>query len=160
MTSPINIEMLSELINQQIQLLEKLDSALSEEHSQLTLKRIDDLEALASLKLSLLGELHQLEKKQAAHLASIGSSPTLNSLLTQLDKTSSLTFGKLVDRLNTLANACSDQNRVNGIMIHARQRANQHILSLLHNQTTEDVTTYGKKGETACHTSSMTRAKA
>ncbi len=160
MTSAINIEMLSELIRQQIQLLEKLNRALTEEHAQLTLKRVEDLEALASLKLSLLGELHQLEKKQATHLASTGSTPTLNSLLTQLDNESSVTFSKLIEQLNKLANVCNDQNKVNGIIIHARQRANQHILSLLHNQTSEDVTTYGKKGETACHTSSVTRAKA
>ena len=134
-----NIETLTNVITQQIELLEKLDATLDQEHMILANNQYEKLEGILHSKLALLEELRTLEIKQL-ELTQALTEPnpktpmTLKSLIVQLGLDTPSPLSSLEEQLSLLANKCSDQNKINGIMIHSRRRVNQRFIQLLQNQ--------------------------
>lgn len=149
-----NIEELTEVVNQQIELLEKLNTALNEEHSVLEARQYENLEPVLHHKVTLLEQLRLLEIKQLELTQSLINSDintpiSLKMLIKQLGLDAPSPLSSLEEQLTLLANKCNDQNKINGMMIHSRRRINQRFIQLLQNQM-EPATaaTYGRNGET------------
>ena len=161
-----NIETLTNVITQQIELLEKLDATLDQEHMILANNQYEKLEGILHSKLALLEELRTLEIKQL-ELTQALTEPnpktpmTLKSLIVQLGLDTPSPLSSLEEQLSLLANKCSDQNKINGIMIHSRRRVNQRFIQLLQNQVEPSQTaTYGRNGETAASSVAATSVQA
>jgi flagellar biosynthesis/type III secretory pathway chaperone len=167
MTSPIDIEALSDIMHQQIQLLGKLDTTLTEEQVLLEKNQFDILEKVTAEKIALLDQLgrielqHQTFLKKTTFKDSQNQRLSLKSVLAQLGPNCSPGLRSLEEKLATLTGKCNDQNKINGILIHSRRKKNQQILSLLQNTlATSSATTYGKNGATSSLPMSSTAVKA
>lgn len=165
--SAVDIANVRELMIQQIQLLQELLATLGEEKTLLEQKQLDQLNAITATKSALLDRLKGLELAQYQQLKTLSNNPSeqvpsLKRLLsehTHVGDTSDLY--ELFATLDALANQCSDQNRINGMLIHSRRKTNHQILTMLVAKISESTaTTYGRNGATSPVPYSGTNLKA
>ena len=159
------IETLTMLINQQVNVLEKLQQTLSDEYELLKKNDFEKLDDITQTKLDQLSELYVLEQQQVQFSQTLqpeATQPiTLKSMLIQLELDNSPSLASLVEQLNELAQSCDDQNKINGMMIQTRRNMNQKFLSALQQQADPGATpTYGRNGEAYASSTPATSVEA
>jgi len=162
----MNAETLRDLLTQQVQLLNKLDAVLGDEHALLERKQLDRLSEITDMKSRLLDELRHLELTQYELLKAESANPSvqipsLKRLLAELPQYSDTSVQALFDKLGILANKCRDQNTINGMLIHSRRKINLQILSAFKGKAADAAaTTYGRNGVASAIPFSGTNVKA
>ena len=163
MSNMIDMETLSNIMNQHIQLLGKLDATLTEEYVILEKNQFGQLEQITQLKLSLLNELQQAEIALYTFLNKPDTErpASLKLIFEDLGLNSSPILSGLQEKLTDLTQKCSDQNKINGMLIHSKRRISQHMVQLLQNQVPGGAaSTYGRNGETNTLSFSATNVEA
>ena len=163
MSNVIDMEALSNIMNQHIQLLGRLDATLTEEHVIIKENKFAQLEQITTLKLSLLNELQHAEIAlyKFLHEPSTENSRSLNTIFEEFGLNNSPALKGLQEKLTELSQKCSDQNKINGMLILSKRRISHQMLHLLQNQVPGGAaSTYGRNGETSAPSFSATNVEA
>lgn len=128
--------------------LERLGSLLDAEHAALAARDTAALEQLTAGKLALLEELEQLGKARQELLTQAGLSADRVGFETLLERFPGTVGHDLATRWHAVQEQlrrCQEQNRINGMVLDASQRATQQALAILLGQT-RDADTYDAQG--------------
>ena len=165
MSTAIEIDTLSTVLMEQLELYRDLASILEREHSALEQRQLENLIGITSSKMATLVALEKSEQQLSQlirHYRQTASEKlSLRQIIALIDQRADSSLIDLEQQLSQLANHCKDQNQINGIILNARRRTNHHILTLIQKQQAVDYdNTYSSKGQTGANLLSNSLAKA
>ncbi len=143
MTAPL----LTECLEQELHLTERLLGVLREEESLLLSNGIDALPASTQGKSRLVAEFFTLRQRRLTQLAQQGLPAEDASMLLWLQRESQSTSRPLWEKLLRQLAAAKELNRTNGLLINQLSARNRTALEAL--QATDSTRLYGPYGPSA-----------
>ena len=127
----MNTAPLTECVEQELRLTERLLEVLREEESMLLANEIDSLPASTQSKSKLVAEFFVLRQRRLTHLAQLGLPAEDASMVSWLERHADDAirplWARLLDRLAT----AKELNRTNGLLIHQLSVRNRSALQAL-----------------------------